>query len=283
MVPISNDQVFKHVFGNDKELCRRLVELALGRPISSIEYLDVQHESSGVSSAGATYFDVLAMTETGEVIDVEMQASPARSLEFRGRVYLSRMTVDGWTRVKRTKNTRSYADVPRVALIFICGYDPLGDGCRRYTLRTRCVETDRWIDDGSIVVWLNAFGSGDDIDPELAAFLAYVAGDSTAAGKSDFVRTVADRVVATNEDHSFVEGVMDLEQKLWESHQDGVDEGMEKGLERGMEEGAQKNQALVAGLARAMSADGRGSDEIADALSDVARFEEELGRYGIRD
>ncbi|MGN0055452.1 MAG: Rpn family recombination-promoting nuclease/putative transposase [Atopobiaceae bacterium] len=270
--PISNDQVFKHVFGNDVELCRRLVELSLNRPIERVEYVETQHESARVGAPGATYFDVLATTETGEVIDVEMQASRAQAVERRARVYLARITVDEWSQVRTVSSARDYGFVPRAAVVFICDYDPMRAGRRRYTFEMRCNETDDLLGDGTQIVYLNARGSGDEIDSDLAAFLSYVAGEDSAAQSSDFVRAVADRVVATNEDQAFMEGVMDLEQKLWESREDGI--------EQGREQGRQIERENIRRLFEALQKDGRES-ELPDIIVDPKLLDEELNRYGI--
>lgn len=270
-VPISNDQMFKRVFGSEPELCRRLIELALDEPISSIEYVEPQSESKDLTRPGGTYFDVLATTTSGELIDVEMQTRQEGGLPQRARLYLGRLSKEAWTRHVEAKHDYDFSKLPRVAVIFVCNFDPFDAGLRRYTWRMRCDQTND-AGDGSAVVYLNARGSGDVVSQDLAAFLSYAAGSQIAPGQSAFVDEVTRKVRGVNEDPEFLEGLMNLDEKLWWSKQEGREEGLE--------EGAKKRQKQIAELASRMAVDGR-QDEFFSVLADPKLLDAELRRYGI--
>lgn len=275
-VTILEDQMFKRVFGRNKELCRRLIELALDVPIAHVEFLEAQHESKNVGRPGGTYFDVLATTGSGELIDVEMQADSRPGLLQRARLYEGRLTNEAWSRYIAEHDNYNYRNMPKVAVIFICNFDPLDGGARRYTGRMKYTGASSPADDGATIVLLNAKGSQGSISPDLAAFLDYVASGRFAPGASEFVDGVAREVAAASGEAGFREGLMDLNERLWWSRQDGIKEGRAEGESKG----ASDQKRRIAELARRMTADGRDGD-LAAVLTDDARLEEELRRYGL--
>lgn len=296
--PISNDQMFKHVFGSDKELCRRLIELALETHITAVQYVQAQYESKDVGRRGGTYFDVLAITGTGQLIDVEMQSIERPGMVKRARLYSARLTREAWSRLLATEDEPGYdySKLPNIAVIFVCDFDPLGIGLRRYTRSVQYSGVGE-VDDGTAVVFLNAQGSGDDIEPDLAAFLDYVASNRCLPGKSAFVDEVAQKVTIANDDVTFREGFMDLDEKLWWSRQDGkkegreeghaegreegIQQGIEQGIQQGSREGSEQERSMISQLASRMVAEGR-LDELPGILSDGQRLEAELRRYKIK-
>ena len=65
----------------------------------------------------------------------------------------------------------------KTVIIFICTFDYFGQGRRIYTFHPRCDEdTTLQLQDGTTKIFLNAYGTMDDIDDDLKAFLDYVAG-----------------------------------------------------------------------------------------------------------
>ena len=69
----------------------------------------------------------------------------------------------------------AYENLPDTYVIFICDFDPFGDGLYRYTTNTVCRETGNSINDGIVTIYLNAHGKNStDIPDELLQFLDYV-------------------------------------------------------------------------------------------------------------
>lgn len=206
-----------------------------------------------------------------------MQASKHAGLPRRARLYSSRLTNEAWSDyVKRNPDSYDYSMLPRVAVIFVCDFDPFKARRRHYTGRM-VYEDAEHIDDGALAVLLNARGhDSDSLDPDLAAFLDYVAGRDVTRGRSAFVDKVDHAVMMNNGDSEFREGLMQIGEKLWLSKQEGLEEGEAKGRA----EGAAGRQRKIAELARRMAADGR-QDDIVATLTNDQRLEEELRRYDI--
>lgn len=298
-IPIKNDQMFKRVFGTDRELCRHLIELALEEPIEKVEFVEAQRESKDFKRPGGAYFDVLAITEKGEMIDVEMQSDSMPGLLQRARLYSGRLTREAWARYVSEHHSYDYTKMPRVAVIIICDFDPFDDGAKRYT-ESLYIEGVGYVSDGATTVLLNARGSLNNVSPDLAAFLDYVASGKFNPGESAFVDDVARKVDVANDDAVFLEGLMDMDEKLWVSKEEGRQEGKEEGRaegrqegraegrqegraegrSEGLKEGAEKQRKQIAELTNHMIADHR-QDELAAVLTDETRLNHELNNYGL--
>ena len=130
---------------SDPEICRRVLELALGIPISEVH---IQTEKT------MAYHSLLA----GD----------------------------------------SYENLPDTYVIFICDFDPFGDGLYRYSTGMVCEETGKSVSDGVRTVYLNAHGRNrDGIPEELLQFLNYVknTGRTEEISTTDpFVRHLQDSI-----------------------------------------------------------------------------------------
>lgn len=125
---IKNDFVFCKAMLNS-ELCRDVLEVILQVPIERVEYvgrqetLDTEPEDKGVR------LDVYVRDGEGTVYNVEMQSSNTYELPQRTRYYQALMALDQIDRGERYNRLRdSY-------VIFICDFDPFGDGQRVYLVR----------------------------------------------------------------------------------------------------------------------------------------------------
>ena len=74
-------------------------------------------------------------------------------------------------------------------MIFICMFDPFGDGLYQYTFEERCLENSRPLGDGTIKIFLNVKGKNNQEVPNaLVDFLKYVE-NSTDACVNEFSNT----------------------------------------------------------------------------------------------
>lgn len=81
-----------------------------------------------------------------------------------------------------------YKALRKTYIIFICTFDPIGQGRRCYTFRQRCEEDkDIILGDEAFRIFLNCKGDGDEISENLADFLDYVNGH---AAKGKFTQDV---------------------------------------------------------------------------------------------
>ena len=77
--------------------------------------------------------------------NVEMQVEKKPALGKRSRYYQSQMDME------MLLSGEDYAELPNTYVIFICDFDPLGEGKYRYTLRMKCEESAevKFVDGGT--------------------------------------------------------------------------------------------------------------------------------------
>ena len=172
---------------SDPEICRRVLELALGIPISEVH---IQTEKT------MAYHSLLA----GD----------------------------------------SYENLPDTYVIFICDFDPFGDGLYRYSTGMVCEETGKSVSDGVRTVYLNAHGRNrDGIPEELLQFLNYVknTGRTEEISTTDpFVRHLQDSIDKIKQNRGMEERYMLLEEMMRNERQEGKIEGKLEGNAEGKQE-----------------------------------------------
>ena len=223
-VGIDDDLMFREVFGRDEVLAGGLLSCVLERDVGEVEYVHAQHEVRPEQQARATTFDVYLRTGDGTIGDIEMQNGHKAELPLRLRTHLSNMDRDAIKRGDR------FADTDETVSVFICTFDPLGAGLRRYTVRRRVEETGELFPDRQSGVLLNAFGKGGDISAGLEAFLLYVAGyNGDDVMGDEFVAAVHGRVLATRGDWEWRRGYVTLQEKFDDIRAEALEEGLEQG------------------------------------------------------
>lgn len=165
---------------NDEENCRQILERILQFPIQKVvvskEKSVVYHpEYKGVR------LDIYARDEQNTHYNVEMQTTVKKALGKRARYYHSQMDMD--LLVKGTE----YAELADTYVIFICDFDPFGEGKYCYTFQNKCHEDSQAkLKDGSRTVFLSTKGKNENEVPEpLVKFLKYVGADLEES-KKDF-------------------------------------------------------------------------------------------------
>ena len=123
----------------------------------------------------------------------------------------------------------SYENLPDTYVIFICDFDPFGDGLYRYSTRTVCTETGKYVNDGVETVYLNAHGQNrSDIPEELLQFLDYVKDTGrtgTVSTTDPFVRHLQVTIDTIKQNRSMEERYMLLEEMMRNEKQEGKQEG----------------------------------------------------------
>ncbi|MDE7271375.1 MAG: hypothetical protein K2N81_13000, partial [Acetatifactor sp.] len=148
-------------------------------------------------------------------------------------------------------------------VVFICRFDPFGDGLYRYTFTNRCAENGLELGDGTIKIFLNTKGKNTaDVPKELVHFLEYV-DNSTAecADKQDDdrIRHIHKRVTTVKESQKWERKYMTFGELLKKEYR----------------EGRQTTLLLIQKMQEAGEA-----DKIS-MLSDENFFEEMCHKYGI--
>lgn len=206
---------------SDPEICRRVLELALGIPISEV-HIQTEKTMSYHSEYHGVRLDVYAADVNRTRFNVEMQVTLQKFLSKRSRYYHDQIDMDALL----TGN--SYEDLPDTYVIFICDFDPFGDGLYRYSTGTYCEETGNRINDGVKTIYLNAHGKNrKDIPEELLEFLDYVknTGRRKEISTTDpFVRHLQNTIDTIKQDRSMEERYMLLEEMMLNEKQEGRQE-----------------------------------------------------------
>lgn len=206
---------------SDLEICRRVLELALGIPISEV-HIQTEKTMSYHSEYHGVRLDVYAADVNRTRFNVEMQVTLQKFLSKRSRYYHDQIDMDALL----TGN--SYEDLPDTYVIFICDFAPFGDGLYRYSTGTYCEETGNRINDGVKTIYLNAHGKNrKDIPEELLEFLDYVknTGRRKEISTADpFVRHLQNTIDTIKQDRSMEERYMLLEEMMRNEKQEGRQE-----------------------------------------------------------
>ena len=220
----------------DRELCKRLLEIILDVEIERIEYLEGEKTIEVRNDAKGIRLDIYVKDEEATVYNVEMQAAHTMNLPQRSRYYQNLIDVNLLDRGE------DYRTLNRSFVIFICMEDIFHKGRHLYTFENRCREdTDLVLGDGTVKIFLNPCSEMNDITPELKNFLRYLA---EGIAVDEYTRKVAEAVETAKRDPrlmveymSYYADQADRRAEVEESRAEGLAEGMEKGRKVGREEG----------------------------------------------
>ena len=212
---------------SDPEICRRVLELTLGIPISEV-HIQTEKTMAYHSEYHGVRLDVYAADADRTRFNVEMQVTLQRFLPKRSRYYHDQIDMDALLAGD------SYENLPDTYVIFICDFDPFGDGLYRYSTGMVCEETGKSVSDGVKTVYLNAHGRNrEDIPEELLQFLDYVKniGRTEEISTTDpFVRHLQDSIDKIKQNRGMEERYMLLEEMMRNEKQKGIQEGSQKML-----------------------------------------------------
>ena len=202
---IKNNFMFAAVM-SDEENCKGFLERALS---IKVEHVEISTEKNIVyhPEYKGVRLDVYAKDENNTRYNIEMQVLKQPALGRRSRYYQSQMDME------LLAKGCEYAELPDSYVIFLCDFDPFGEGKYRYTFRTICEEAEKAsLKDGRCIVFLNTCGRNEEnIPQELLSFLKF---DIKASREME-------------------ERFMLLEELLKDEHRQGVQEGIQKGIQKG--------------------------------------------------
>ncbi len=223
---IKNNFMFAAVM-SDEENCKGFLERALSIKVDHVEISTEKNIVYHPEYKGVR-LDVYAKDKNNTRYNIEMQVLKQPTLGRRSRYYQSQMDME------LLSKGCEYAELPDSYVIFLCDFDPFGEGKYRYTFRTICEETENAsLKDGRCIVFLNTCGKNvEDIPNELVSFLKFVHADLKESQKDfqdDYVRQVQKSVTHIKASREMEERFMLLEELLKDEHRQGVQEGMKKG------------------------------------------------------
>ena len=161
-----------------------------------------------------------AKDENNTRYNIEMQVLKQPALGRRSRYYQSQMDME------LLAKGCEYAELPDSYVIFLCDFDPFGEGKYRYTFWTACEETEKAsLKDGRCIMFLNTRGeNAEEVPKELVSFLKFVHADlkeSQEDFQDDYVRQVQKSVTHIRESREMEERFMLLELLLKDEHKEG--------------------------------------------------------------
>ena len=159
-----DDDFFGLCFNENTEAAQVLVDRILGIPGLKVVSAKAQ-ERIYLLNSKTVALDLLAKTETGEEVDIEVQRSSESRLGRRARYYLSTMTA------RMLKKGDPYEKLRDAYVLFICEHDPFGKGrpVYSYAMRDKTAPEADFLNDGASICFFNCAYKGNDALGKLAS------------------------------------------------------------------------------------------------------------------
>lgn len=271
--------MFDRVLEENHDICRRMLEVVLERPIKRIENVVAERTIKPRLGSRGVRLDALVSAD-GEKFDIEMQRTARGDLGKRLHYYQG--AIDSGV----LREGAQYDELPRAFVIFLCTYDEFACGLPVYTFDVRCNEVpDLRLSHGFTWVVLNACAW--ELLPEgpMRSLLQYtLTGDTDG---DELVSDIAKAVASANEDAIWREGcitMLTFEEDMRIQQRIGIrkatEEGLAKGMAQGMADGLVQGEKRMGELVARLLSEGREGDALRAATDEEYRaglFEE----YGL--
>ena len=223
----------------DLGLCKDVIECLLGRSIGELAEAQSQKEFKFTKDGKSIRLDVFNRDSLGEIFDTEMQNLNHKSIEHldlprRSRFYQSSIDIDFMDK------NMSYKSLPDSNVLFICTFDPFGDGLCQYTFGEICKETGKMLEDGTAKIFYNCTYTGVDIPKELAQLYDYIETGNTT---NPLTQRINSAVEKGRRNEIWRTEYMHFERRLRDARDEGLEEGHKQGLEEGRKEGRAEERA----------------------------------------
>ncbi len=260
----------------DEGTSQLLLETLLGIKISGVK-VSVEHPLLYSSDFRSVRLDVYVRDTVEVHYNMEMENRGRTSLPQRSRYHQAEMDVVSLA------PGEDLSKLKPVYVVFICTFDPFGEGLYRYTFTNRCEEKDFFpLGDGATRVFLSTKGTNEaEVPKELVNLLHYVE-NSTDAYVSEVddptVRKLHERIRELKRSREMEARYMQFEEMLREREREGLEQGRSEGLEQGRAEGIQAGEERILALIAAMAAAGE-AEQIPRLGGDPAFLEEMFAKY----
>ena len=250
------DQVFGEII-SDKKICKYIFETILSFKIKEIYYPEKQKEVKDPKHRERkdVRFDILVEDYEHNLYDVEAQTTDKKDLGWRMRYYAAKMD----QRYTLDKG-KTYRNMKKAYLIFLCNFDPEGEGRIKYTYHTyEDHNKSKQFQDGLEKIIINGKGipNGENADQ---VGLVNLINDRPVHLNAIFDE-IQTRIKDMNEDPEWRDKMIDYETRMLEKEQEAEEKGMPKGMQQGMQRGIAS--ATVSGIKKLIAAlkDFGGNDE----------------------
>ena len=241
------DQVFGEII-SDKKICKYIFETILSFKIKEIYYPEKQKEVKDPKHRERkdVRFDILVEDYEHNLYDVEAQTTDKKDLGWRMRYYAAkidqRYTLD---------KGKTYRNMKKAYLIFLCNFDPEGEGRIKYTYHTyEDHNKSKQFQDGLEKIIINDKGipNGENADQ---VGLVNLINDRPVHLNAIFDE-IQTRIKDMNEDPEWRDKMIDYETRMLEKEQEAEEKGMQKGMQQCMQRGIAS--ATVSGIKKLIAA-----------------------------
>lgn len=217
---------------HDPKYVKPFLEMILKIKIRKVVYPQSQKSIDLSANAKAIRLDVYVEDDQNTVFNLEMQTSDNRNLPKRMRYY------QGVIDLNILQKGQDYTKLKKSYVIFICTFDPFGEGRHIYTFCNTCQEnTALTLDDDAVKIILSTKGTMDDVSPEMKRILDYIDGK----GASDkFTEELEEAVRSARQNERWRLDYMTLEYEYRQRYLEGKEEGRAEGREEGRAEGRER-------------------------------------------
>mgnify|MGYP000578712361 FL=1 len=217
---------------HDPKYVKPFLEMILKIKIRKVVYPQSQKSIDLSANAKAIRLDVYVEDDQNTVFNLEMQTSDNRNLPKRMRYY------QGVIDLNILQKGQDYTKLKKSYVIFICTFDPFGEGRHIYTFCNICQEnTALTLDDDAVKIILSTKGTMDDVSPEMKRILDYIDGK----GASDkFTEELEEAVRSARQNERWRLDYMTLEYEYRQRYLEGKEEGREEGRAEGRAEGRER-------------------------------------------
>lgn len=191
-------------------------------------------------------FDILVEDYEHNLYDVEAQTTDKKDLGWRMRYYAAKMD----QRYTLDKG-KTYRNIKKAYLIFLCNFDPEGEGRIKYTYHTyEDHNKSKQFQDGLEKIIINGKGipNGESADQ---VGLVNLINDRPVHLNAIFDE-IQTRIKDMNEDPEWRDKMIDYETRMLEKEQEAEEKGMQKGMQQGMQRGIAS--ATVSGIKKLIAA-----------------------------
>ncbi len=253
---LRDDFMFSRIMSNPK-FVKPLLETILGVKIRKIVYPQTQKTIDLSLQAKGIRLDVYVEDDQNTVFNLEMQTSDGANLPKRMRYY------QGMIDLNILDKGQDYTTLKKSYVIFICTFDPFGEGRHIYTFCNTCQEnTALTLDDDAVKIILSTKGTMDDVSPEMKRILDYIDGK----GASDkFTEELEEAVCSARQNERWRLDYMTLEYEYRQRYLEGKEEGRAEGRERTIQKLHERGDS-IASIADIVELDEEEVKRVIDAL-----------------
>ena len=235
---IRDDYMFKLVM-KSRRICKKMLEGTLRIRIAKIRYLETEKSIAAPYRSKGIRLDVYVKDEKDTVYNIEMQIRRLEgdALFKRARYYQSMMDAD------LLAAGADYDELNKTIIIFICPFDPFGEGRYIYTFENLCMENkDLELRDGATKIFLNTKGTIGDITDTIKAFLRYVDGVVT---DNSLGQEIEEEIRKVKLEEGERVNYMTFAMKMMEERKEGRAEGRREGRREGRKEGQRDERVAI--------------------------------------